>query len=104
MREDTGDDRESSTATAKRKGPARSAGPNPEIGDHVAFTTNTGQSTHGQVVQKIVERRQPTILLIERLEDRWRAFRLEHEVSVIPRPHNAPVRMAAPVVVGTTAD
>ena len=50
------------------------------IGDQVEFRSNTGQRNQGQIVQVLVEKKQPNILLIERPEDRWRAFRLETEV------------------------
>lgn len=51
------------------------------IGDRVAFTMNTGRPTTGVVVAVLTEPRQAPILLLERPEDRWRAFRLESEVS-----------------------
>ncbi len=50
------------------------------LGDQVRFTTNTGQSTTGTVVDLITERRQPTMVLIERM-DGGRAIRLENEVQ-----------------------
>jgi hypothetical protein len=53
------------------------------IGDHVFYTTNSGQSVLGKVVDLITERRQPTMVLIERLDDsRGRAIRLENEVEL----------------------
>ncbi len=51
------------------------------VGDQVGFTTNTGQHARGTVVDLIVEKRQPTIVLIEK-PDGGRAFRLEHEVRL----------------------
>jgi hypothetical protein len=48
-------------------------------GERVSFTTNTGRTAAGTVVDLITERRQPTMVLIERL-DGGRAIRLEHEV------------------------
>lgn len=50
------------------------------LGDQVRFTTNTGQTAVGTVVELITERRQPTMVLIERM-DSGRAIRLEHEVQ-----------------------
>jgi hypothetical protein len=50
------------------------------VGDLVMFTTNSGQTMRGTVVDLITERRQPTMVLIERL-DGGRAIRLEHEVE-----------------------
>jgi hypothetical protein len=49
------------------------------VGERVSFTTNTGRTATGTVVDLITERRQPTMVLIERL-DGGRAIRLEHEV------------------------
>jgi len=54
------------------------------IGDSVGFQSNTGRRTQGQIIQILVEKTQPDILLIERPDDRWRAFRLETEVSPLP--------------------
>ncbi len=54
------------------------------IGDSVGFQSNTGRPTQGQIIQILVEKQQPNILLIERPDDRWRAFRLETEVSPLP--------------------
>ena len=59
------------------------------IGDLVQFQSTTGQTTHGTVVQVITERRQPTMLLIERF-DGGRAIRLENEVQ----PYEPAARMA----------
>jgi hypothetical protein len=58
------------------------------LGETVLFTMNTGQTGRGKVIQRIVERRQPVILLIEQANG-WRCFRLEEEVSPI-----APVALA----------
>ena len=49
------------------------------IGDRVSFTATTGRPASGKVVELIPERRQPTMVLIERA-DGGRAIRLEHEV------------------------
>ena len=59
------------------------------IGDPVLFQSTTGQTTRGTVVQLITERRQPTMVLIERI-DGGRAIRLENEVQL----YEAPARMA----------
>jgi hypothetical protein len=53
-----------------------------EIGEAVSFTMNTGQASQGKVIQRIAERRQPVILLIEQANG-WRCFRLEDEVKVV---------------------
>jgi hypothetical protein len=50
------------------------------VGETVSFTMNTGQASRGKVIQRIAERRQPVILLIEQANG-WRCFRLEDEVS-----------------------
>jgi hypothetical protein len=50
------------------------------VGETVSFTLNTGQTGRGRVVQRIAERRQPVILLIEQANG-WRCFRFEEEVS-----------------------
>ena len=55
------------------------------IGDAVIFQTNTGRESRGRVVELITERRQPTLVLIER-EDGGRAIRLEHEVQAADAP------------------
>ncbi len=55
------------------------------IGDAVVFQTNTGREARGRVVELITERRQPTLVLIER-EDGGRAIRLEHEVRSADAP------------------
>ncbi len=53
-----------------------------EVGEAVSFTLNTGQASRGTVIQRIAERRQPVILLIEQANG-WRCFRLEDEVSLV---------------------
>ncbi|MGO9463717.1 MAG: hypothetical protein ACLQIB_24210 [Isosphaeraceae bacterium] len=53
-----------------------------DVGEAVAFTLNTGQASQGTVIQRIVERRQPVILLIEQANG-WRCFRLEDEVRLV---------------------
>ncbi len=50
------------------------------VGESVSFKLNTGQTSRGTVIQRISERRQPAILLIEQA-NRWRCFRLEEEVE-----------------------
>jgi hypothetical protein len=52
------------------------------LGDLVRFKTTGGQFTEGIVIHRIVEKRQPTIFLIE-CSDRRRAFRFETEISLI---------------------
>jgi hypothetical protein len=52
------------------------------LGDLVRFKTNTDQYAEGIVIHRIVEKRQPTIFLIE-CADRRRAFRFETEISLI---------------------
>ncbi len=51
------------------------------VGDVVNFKTTSDKPAQGFVVQLIVERRQPTMLLIER-PDGGRAIRLENEVEL----------------------
>src|SRR4051794_13809353 len=89
------------TASAGRKGRLQRPEVCPDIGDIVAFSTNTGQPATGYVVQKIVEKRQETILLIERTDDQWRAFRLARDVSLISKTLT-PVR--EPVVIFPSPD
>ena len=48
----------------------------------VRFDTNTGQEAKGTVVQRISERRQPVILLIEQANG-LRCFRFEDDVTPI---------------------
>src|SRR5436190_852197 len=88
-------------ANAGRKGRLQRSEVCPDIGDQVAFTTNTGQPATGHVVQKIVEKRQETILLLERTDDGWRAFRLAREVSLVSKALT-PVR--EPIVVFHSPD
>jgi hypothetical protein len=52
------------------------------LGDLVRFKTTSGQYSEGIVIHRIVEKRQPTIFLIE-CADRRRAFRFETEISLI---------------------
>jgi len=51
------------------------------VGEVVSFEMNTGLTGRGMVIERIAERKQPVILLIEQA-DGWRCFRLEDEVSV----------------------
>jgi hypothetical protein len=55
------------------------------VGEQVKFTLNTGQEGRGKVVQRISERRQPVILLIEQANG-WRCFRLEDDVTPVDAP------------------
>ena len=52
------------------------------VGECVSFVLNTGQASQGFVVDRIAERRQPVILLIEQANG-WRCFRFEEEVTPI---------------------
>jgi hypothetical protein len=52
------------------------------VGEVVTFSLNTGHQGRGQVVQRISERRQPVILLIEQANG-LRCFRFEEEVTVV---------------------
>jgi hypothetical protein len=52
------------------------------VGETVTFSLNTGQEGRGKVIQRIAERRQPVILLIEQANG-WRCFRLEEDVTPI---------------------
>ncbi|AMV36378.1 hypothetical protein [Planctomyces sp. SH-PL62] len=52
------------------------------LGDLVAFQTTTGRASQGIVIHRIVEKRQPTIFLIE-CDDHRRAFRFETELSLL---------------------
>jgi hypothetical protein len=52
------------------------------LGDLVAFQLTTGRACQGVVIHKIVEKRQPTIFLIE-CADQRRAFRFEKELTLI---------------------
>ena len=60
------------------------------VGDVVEFTMNTGLTGTGTVVERIAERRQPVILLIEQANG-WRCFRFEDEVN----PASAAVLLAS---------
>jgi hypothetical protein len=51
------------------------------VGEVVSFELNTGQAAQGIVIDRVAERKQPIILLIEQA-DGWRCFRFEDEVSV----------------------
>ncbi len=51
-----------------------------ELGELVSFKTNMGRVLNGTVVQRISERKQPVILMIE-LANGWRCFRMEDEVG-----------------------
>ncbi|MFO0893047.1 MAG: hypothetical protein U0790_28410 [Isosphaeraceae bacterium] len=83
------------------------------LGDLVQFQTTTGQLAEGIVIHRIVEKRQPTILLVE-CEDRRRAFRFDHELTLIaaaevqeadsPRPARFEAALSAPVFAGVGAD
>jgi hypothetical protein len=50
------------------------------VGEVVSFVMNTGAPGLGTVIDRIAERRQPVILLIEQANG-WRCFRFEDEVS-----------------------
>ena len=52
------------------------------VGEVVAFTMNTGQEGRGTVLQRISERRQPVILLVEQANG-WRCFRFEEDVTPV---------------------
>jgi hypothetical protein len=52
------------------------------VGEQVRFILNTGQEGLGKVVQRISERRQPVILLIEQANG-WRCFRFEDDVTPV---------------------
>lgn len=58
------------------------------VGDLVGFQLTTGQASQGVVIHKIIEKRQPTIFLIE-CGDQRRAFRFETEIALIA-PAEAP--------------
>jgi hypothetical protein len=55
------------------------------VGETVSFNMNTGQTGRGKVIQRIAERRQPVILLIEQANG-WRCFRLEDDVAAQGAP------------------
>ncbi|MHB1562372.1 MAG: hypothetical protein ACYC61_33445 [Isosphaeraceae bacterium] len=63
------------------------------VGETVIFTTNTGQEGRGTVIQRISERKQPVILLIEQANG-WRCFRLENDVTPVSVPAAAGMAMA----------
>jgi hypothetical protein len=80
------------------------------LGDLVRFKTTTGQHAEGIVIHRIVEKRQPTIFLIE-CEDRRRAFRFETELTLIAEAElddeNLPrfeTALASPAFAGSGAD
>ena len=50
------------------------------VGEVVSFVMNTGVASIGTVVDRIAERRQPVIVLIEQANG-WRCFRFEDEVN-----------------------
>jgi hypothetical protein len=52
------------------------------VGEVVSFVMNTGVAGTGTVIQRIAERRQPVILLIEQANG-WRCFRFEDEVETL---------------------
>jgi hypothetical protein len=60
------------------------------VGEIVSFVLNTGQASEGIVVDRIAERKQPVILLIEQANG-WRCFRFEDEVNT---PDSAAVELA----------
>ncbi|MGZ3396201.1 MAG: hypothetical protein ACXWPK_19060, partial [Isosphaeraceae bacterium] len=84
-----------------------------DLGDLVRFKTTSGQYSEGIVIHRIVEKRQPTIFLIE-CADRRRAFRFETEISLIAaaeidetNPLGIPrfeTALATPVFVSPSAD
>lgn len=61
------------------------------VGELVRFTTNTGHEVRGKVLQRISERRQPVILLIEQANG-LRSFRFEDDVT--------PIEVAAALAAG----
>jgi hypothetical protein len=82
------------------------------LGDLVRFKTTTGQFAEGFVIHRIVEKRQPTIFLIE-CADRRRAFRFETELELIAEAEidesslNLPrfeTALSTPVFAGQGAD
>ena len=82
------------------------------LGDLVRFKTTTGQFVEGFVIHRIVEKRQPTIFLIE-CADRRRAFRFETELELIAAseidestlsPPRFEAALSAPVFAGPGAD
>ncbi len=82
------------------------------LGDLVRFKTTTGQFAEGFVIHRIVEKRQPTIFLIE-CADRRRAFRFETELELIAAseidestltPSRFEAALSAPVFASPGAD
>jgi len=61
------------------------------VGEVVSFVMNTGQAGRGVVIDRIAERKQPVILLIEQANG-WRCFRFEDEVRC---SDSAPVATAS---------
>jgi hypothetical protein len=61
------------------------------VGEVVTFVMNTGLANTGTVIQRIAEKRQPVILLIEQANG-WRCFRFEDEVSPL-----APAQLATAI-------
>lgn len=52
------------------------------LGDLVSFQLVTGQASEGIIIHRIIEKRQPTIYLIESADKR-RAFRFENELALV---------------------
>lgn len=52
------------------------------VGELVSFSLNTGRDVRGRVLQRISERRQPVILLIEQANG-LRSFRFEEDVTPV---------------------
>jgi hypothetical protein len=52
------------------------------VGELVSFSLNTGQEARGRVLQRVSERRQPVILLIEQ-PNGLRSFRFEEDVTPV---------------------
>lgn len=52
------------------------------LGTEVSFTTTTGQTASGRVIDVLIEKRPPSIVLIER-PDGGRAFRYENEIAIL---------------------
>lgn len=82
------------------------------LGDLVAFQSTTGRASQGVVIHKIVEKRQPTIFLIE-CHDRRRAFRFENELTLVAaaefeeaadRPARFDASLASPAFAAVGAD
>ena len=55
------------------------------VGETVSFTMNTGVLASGTVIERVAERKQPVILLIEQANG-WRCFRFEDEVGAPSAP------------------